>query len=988
MRDSRQKFLGAAVCVALLCSSSSAAIGTAFTYQGVLENPPGQVVTDTCAFAFKLCDDPTAACIPGTVSNHPAIEVSFGVFTVADVDFGPGAINGEARWMQISVQCSGDAAPTELSPRVELKPAPYALALPGLRTLENADSPNIIGGHASNSVSPDSVGAVIAGGGSITDGEYLNSVTAVFGTIGGGRKNTVTGEQGTIAGGFSNTAAGARSVVGGGDNNHAGGVHSVVSGGNENSANGMMSVVGGGDKNIGGGFYSMVPGGQLNQADADYSFAAGRRAKVAAGHQGSFAWADSTNEDFESSGPNQFLVRASGGMGINTNAPTATLHIGGTPGLDGIRFPDGSLLLTATPALPEHSHHTLDASDGDPIDAVYVDAEGRVGLGTLTPAEKLDVQGNLVVSGTIASGSLSMDGGARDIVSDSTLSLIAPGGIGIGTSNPTAAIDIAGTPGVDGIRFPDGTLQTTAAGPGAGNSYSLNAVDGDPINAVYVDSVGNVGVGTTAPAHPLDVVGGIHASGAISTGNTIIIDGNTRTITSDQALGLFATDGVGIGTQSPLADLDVAGSARMRTLHIFGGSPLSQPVVGWGSNTSGQITVPSGSFIAIAAGSNHSVGILADGTLAGWGDNQFGQIEVPIGVFKAVAAGSNFSLGLRVDGTLAAWGSNSSGQLNVPVGTFVEIAAGANHGVAIRSDGTLAAWGSNTQGQTLVPIGTFSKISAGAFHNLAIRTNGTIAAWGDNTYGQSTVPPGMFNDVAAGFYFSLAIRDNGTLQGWGNNDTGQINVPSGTYLAVAANGRLSFPQIQGYGVAIRSDNTLAAWGDPSFGLLNVPPDKFTAVAAGAQHALAISSDPNAEIALQLSSDSAVKPGSDRWTIYSDRRLKKNIEPLSGALDQVLKLRGVTFLWRDPASQGGISVTQMGLIADDVQKVFPQWVGRDARGFQTLNVGGFEALTAEAMRELREEKDCEIEDLKSQISELREMIKALSETTQTDSGRQD
>ncbi len=42
------------------------------------------------------------------------------------------------------------------------------------------------------------------------------------------------------------------------------------------------------------------------------------------------------------------------------------------------------------------------------------------------------------------------------------------GNIGIGTDEPGAKLHIAGEAGVDGIMFPDGTLQTTAGGPGGG----------------------------------------------------------------------------------------------------------------------------------------------------------------------------------------------------------------------------------------------------------------------------------------------------------------------------------------------------------------------------------------------------------------------------------------------------------------------------------------------------------------------------------------
>jgi hypothetical protein len=80
------------------------------------------------------------------------------------------------------------------------------------------------------------------------------------------------------------------------------------------------SLLGGGVsgfKNEVTGSYGTVPGGQGNSA-GPFSFAAGRRAKANA--TGSFAWADSTNTDFDVAVDNQFAVRASNGMFLSENA--------------------------------------------------------------------------------------------------------------------------------------------------------------------------------------------------------------------------------------------------------------------------------------------------------------------------------------------------------------------------------------------------------------------------------------------------------------------------------------------------------------------------------------------------------------------------------------------------------------------------------------------------------------------------------------------
>jgi hypothetical protein len=108
--------------------------------------------------------------------------------------------------------------------------------------------------------------------------------------------------------------------------------------------------------------------------------------------------------------------------------------------------------------------------------------------------------------------------------------------------------------------------------------------------------------------------------------------------------------------------------------------------------------------------------------------------------------------------------------------------------------------------------------------------------------------------------------------------------------------------------------------------------------------------------------SAAKPGGGPWTTPSDKQLKKNIKPLIGALDKLLSLKGVSFDWKEPEKYGNLTGTQMGLVAQDVEQVFPEWVGTDSTGFKNLSVRGFEALVIEAFR-----------DTKLEISALKDAV---------------
>jgi hypothetical protein len=441
---------------------------------------------------------------------------------------------------------------------------------------------------------------------------------------------------------------------------------------------------------------------------------------------------------------------------------------------------------------------------------------------------------------------------------------------------------------------------------------------------------------------------------------------------------------VGIGTNAPEATLDVVGSARAESVQITGGTALQSSVVAWGANNYGQTSVPTpnAGFVAVAAGGNHSLAVKADGSIVAWGSNGSGQCNVPAPNtgFMAAAGGSGHSLGLTADGSIVGWGYNDYGQCNAPAPNtgFVAVAGGTSHSLGLKTDGSIRAWGWNDYGQCNVPAPNtgFAAVEGGHSHSVGLKADGSILAWGSNGEGQCNVPApnAGFVAVAAGGQHSLGLKADGSIVAWGYNNWGQCNVPAPNTGFVAVAGGW------GHSVGLKADGSVLAWGLNTDGQCNVPAPNtgfLTIAVGGGNHSLGLRGTLGTP-ALQLNVDAAYKPGSSHWTISSDRRLKQKVQPLRGALDRLLGLHGVTFEWRNPLAQGGRFGPQIGLLADEVARVFPAWIGTGPGGYQTLTVSGFEALTAEALRDLRAEKDAQIEALRCENDELRARLARLEE----------
>ncbi|MEX3614561.1 MAG: tail fiber domain-containing protein, partial [Burkholderia gladioli] len=97
------------------------------------------------------------------------------------------------------------------------------------------------------------------------------------------------------------------------------------------------------------------------------------------------------------------------------------------------------------------------------------------------------------------------------------------------------------------------------------------------------------------------------------------------------------------------------------------------------------------------------------------------------------------------------------------------------------------------------------------------------------------------------------------------------------------------------------------------------------------------------------------------TAFSDRRLKRDIEPIPDALDKLELLNGVTYTRIDDESQR----RQIGLIAQDVLEAAPEAV-MERNGMLSVAYGNLMGLAVEAIKELRRE----VETLRGEVQALK------------------
>jgi hypothetical protein len=256
--------------------------------------------------------------------------------------------------------------------------------------------------------------------------------------------------------------------------------------------------------------------------------------------------------------------------------------------------------------------------------------------------------------------------------------------------------------------------------------------------------------------------------------------------------------------------------------------------------------------------------------------------------------------------------------------------------------------------------------------NLATFTSGTSTNWytqnssssnanignliaTNATFSYATVTNGFFTNLSVTGPVEAALNNGFIFRGGTNNiseatstiflaDTGKVGIGSTTpaeKLSVEGNlfvsGNIVSPKISNLNISQNSGNDIGLCIDATTG--------------------AISKDTNGDCFLYMQGS------------FSDINLKKNIATVTSVLDKVSQLTTVNFNWIDD-SRG--TSTQLGYIAQDVEKVFPEVIREDNNGFLKVNYISLSAIYANAIKELLQKVlgiDSRVERLEARMNDL-------------------
>ena len=197
------------------------------------------------------------------------------------------------------------------------------------------------------------------------------------------------------------------------------------------------------------------------------------------------------------------IYQLNGKIGIGTSIPRGPLHIKHP----GIEYTTSGLILENNTSssiyglINTWDHFWIGFNENvagnypnyDFQHRFFIHQNGNVGIGTVHPSEKLDVEGNIIADGyKLTNGTMLVETSVWNKSGDSIF--YNNGNVGIGTVHPSEKLDVEGNIIADGYKLTNGTMLETSVWNKSGESIFYNN--------------GNVGIGTEEPTSKLQIANG------------------------------------------------------------------------------------------------------------------------------------------------------------------------------------------------------------------------------------------------------------------------------------------------------------------------------------------------------------------------------------------------------------------------------------------------------------------------------------------------
>jgi len=557
----------------------------------------------------------------------------------------------------------------------------------------------------------------------------------------------------------------------------------------------------------------------------------------------------------------------------------------------------------------------------------------RVGIGTTSPNEQLEITGNLRLPVTTATTGIVRSGPDRFLHRFGTNNFFA--GVNAGNLTLSGADRNTGigtralstlTSSDDNTAVGRNALAAIASG-GSNTAVGSNAL---AITTSSIHTAIGFGTGRSNTTGSNNVAVGSLALSSNTTGSP-----NTAVGSNALSAGSFSASCLAVGFNALRSNTTGNGNTA------FGSSALS-------SNTSGSANT------AFGRSALFSNTIASNNTAAG-----------AEALFSNTTAGHNTAVGFR---TLR---SNTTGANNTAVGVsalFANTIGSSNTAVGVSalaanttgSNNTAAGWKALASNTT---VGNNTAVGAQALAANTTGSDNNAAGWNalvSNTTGEENTAVGaeaLSANTTGSFNTAVGRRAGVTETSANANTTGSRNTFIGYEAGPGTSTQLTNAAAIGYRAKVSRDNAmvLGATGPNAVnvGIATESP-AFLLDVAGEAHATSFPVCP------------------------SDLRFKERIVPLTGVLPRLTKLQAVSFQWNRRYRRMGRATPgrSIGLVAQEVEKEFPELVSRwqDGSDYRALDYGRLSAVLLEGLKEL----DQGLKILRLENQQLKEELLLLEE----------